>query len=218
MHPHFQDHYLSDRIRLIMKLRGEGITDTRVLSALETTPREAFLPAMFADKAYEDIALPIEAGQTISQPTVVAWMSAALSLHDRARVLEIGTGSGYQTAILSQLSRRVYSMERHRVLLQRAQARFEALDLSNITTRVGDGTLGWPEAAPYDRILVTAAAAQVPAALLDQLAPEGVMVIPVGSASSEQILLRIARTEEGFDTQHLMNVRFVPLIEGKPPA
>jgi protein-L-isoaspartate(D-aspartate) O-methyltransferase len=215
MNSHAFDGFLSDRIRMLMHLRGEGITDTVLLSAIEKTPREIFIPHMFQDKAYADIALPIESGQTISQPSVVAWMTAALDVSERMRVLEIGTGSGYQAAVLSRLCRRVYTIERHKNLMELAEQRFKQLALPNITTRVGDGTKGWHEAAPYDRILVTAAASEVPAALLEQLSVGGVMVIPVGDPSGEQILLRIERDGDGYSSQHLMNVRFVPLIEGK---
>lgn len=212
------DGFLSDRIRLLMKLRSAGVRDTSVLSAIETVPREIFIPRMFQDKAYDDVALPIESGQTISQPLVVAWMTAALNLTDRHRVLEIGTGSGYQAAILAKLARRVYTLERHKPLLELAEARFRELGLTNITAKLGDGTKGWPETAPFERIIVTAAAKEVPAVLLNQLAVGGVMVIPVGDPSSEQILLRLEKTEEGYSSQHLMNVRFVPLVEGRAGA
>ena len=213
-----EDH-LNNKVRLLMKLRSSGITDMRVLEVIESVPREQFIPRMFVEKAYEDLALPIESGQTISQPTVVAWMTAALDIHERHRVLEIGTGSGYQASVLSHLARRVYTIERHKELLQLAEERFEMLDLRNMTTRAGDGTKGWPEAAPFERIMVTAAAGEIPAALLEQLAPGGVMVVPVGDPVTEQILLRLQKSEDGEDieTQHLMNVRFVPLIEGKIP-
>lgn len=207
---------LPDRIRLLMKLRNSGVTDTRVLSAMESIPREMFVPPAFHDKAYEDTALPIDSGQTISQPSVVAWMSWALSTHDRLRVLEVGTGSGYQAAILSRLCRMVYTVERHRELLQVAEARFKALRVNNVHCQLGDGSKGWKSAAPFDRIIVTAAAPEVPAALLDQLAEGGVMVIPVGS-ENEQLLLRIEKTPEGLRQQHLMQVRFVPLVEGGRP-
>ena len=210
--------FLAEKIKLIMKLRNSGIVKTEVLSAIETVPREMFLPKMFLPRAYEDTALPIESGQTISQPTVVAWMTAALDVTDRSRVLEIGTGSGYQAAILCKLARRVYSIERHKDLLHQAEERFAQLKLTNITTKAGDGAQGWPEAAPFDRIIVTAAAKEVPPALLDQLAVGGVMVIPVGDPNKGQLLLRIVRTEEGIEQQHLMDVRFVPLIEGKIPS
>ncbi len=198
-----------------MKLRREGITDTRVLSAIENVPREIFVPQALHDQAYEDTALPIAAGQTISQPTVVAWMTMALEVGERMKVLEIGTGSGYQAAILSKLCRRVYTIERHKELHDIAVKRFEKMKLRNITAIVGDGYKGWSQAAPFERIIVTAAAPEVPAALIEQLAMDGVMVIPVGSASSGQILLRLHKTPDGIDTQHLMHVRFVPMVEGK---
>ena len=207
------DDHLPARIRLIMKLRRSGVTDTRVLAAIETIPRELFVTDQFLDQAYEDTPLPIAHGQTISQPSVVAWMSWALETSDRHRVLEIGTGSGYQAAILSKLCRRVYTVERHRELMAVAEHRFKALALHNITTHIGDGSKGFKTAAPFDRIIATAAAANVPAALLDQLAGGGVLVIPVGNAA-EQILLRIRKTANGFETEHLMPVRFVPLVEG----
>lgn len=209
------DPFLSEKIRLLMKLRSAGIRETRVLSALESIPREMFVPRMFLDKAYADTALPIEAGQTISQPQIVAWMTSALDVTDRHRVLEIGTGSGYQAAILSRLARRVYTIERHRSLSEIADERFKKLRLNNITSRVGDGTKGWPEAAPFDRIIVTAAAKEVPAALIEQLEMGGVMVMPVGDPVGEQLLLRLERTPEGYTSQHLMEVRFVPLISGR---
>lgn len=207
--------HANDKIRLLMKLRREGVTDTRVLSIIESIPREIFVDERFRDQAYEDTALPIDSGQTISQPTVVAWMTWALQVGERMKVLEIGTGSGYQSAILSKLCRRLYTVERHKELLKQAEKRFEQLRLRNITTRAGDGSRGWKEVAPFDRIIVTAAAGEVPKALLEQLAVGGVMVVPVGDQGSEQILLRIQRTEDGFETQHLMNVRFVPLVGEK---
>ena len=203
---------LHERIRLLMKLRTSGISDIRVLSAIESLPREIFVPDAFRDKAYEDTALPIDSGQTISQPSVVAWMTSALQVGDRMRVLEIGTGSGYQAAVLSRLCRMVYTIERHRDLLRVAEQRFKSLKMSNIMTQAGDGSKGWKIAAPFDRIIVTAAAHSVPAALLEQLAEGGIMVIPVGS-DTEQILLRIEKTPDGIKQQHLMSVRFVPLIE-----
>lgn len=205
-------HHANDKIRLLMKLRREGIHDTRVLSAIESIPREAFVDKQFRDQAYEDTALPIASGQTISQPTVVAWMTYMLNITERMKVLEIGTGSGYQAAILSKLCRRVYTIERHKDLAKLAEKRFHDLRLHNITAKVGDGSKGWPEGAPFDRIIATAAAGEVPKALLDQLADGGVMVIPVGEQGGEQVLLRIEREGEQFHTQHLMSVRFVPLI------
>lgn len=204
---------LPERIRLLMKLRTNGITDTRVLSAIEGVPREVFVTESFRDKAYEDTALPIDRGQTISQPTVVAWMTWALQIGDRMRVLEIGTGSGYQAVILSRMCRMVYTVERHKELLQVAEERFRALKVNNIMTHLGDGSKGWKTAAPFDRIMVTAASPSVPHALLEQLAVGGIMVIPVGNTDTEQLLLRIEKTPEGIRQQHLMSVRFVPLVE-----
>ena len=201
------------KIRLIMKLRKSGITDTAVLAAIERIPRETFIPRMFHDQAYEDIALPIGLGQTISQPLVVAMMSQALRVNDRTKVLEIGTGSGYQAAILSKLCRRVYSIERHRPLLHRAQKVLDELKVRNITTICGDGMQGWTEQAPFDRIIVTAAATQEPPeALLDQMAVGGIMIIPMGYDKSSQHVYRITRYEDGFESERLMPVRFVPLL------
>lgn len=204
---------LSNRIRLLMKLRTSGINDTRVLSAMEHTPRELFVEEAFREHAYDDTALPIASGQTISQPTVVAWMTTVLDVHPRMRVLEIGTGSGYQAAILARMCRRLYTVERHRELLAQAEDRFRTLKLHNIVTKRGDGSKGWKEAAPYERIIVTAAATQVPQALVDQLAPGGIMVIPIGANVAEQVLFRIYKNDDGSITSDkLMNVRFVPLV------
>ncbi len=196
-----------------MKLRTSGINDTRVLSAMENTPRELFVEEAFREHAYDDTALPIASGQTISQPSIVAWMSWALDVHPRMRVLEIGTGSGYQAAILARMCRRLYTIERHRDLLAQAEERFRTLKLHNIVTKRGDGSKGWKEAAPYERIIVTAAATEVPKALLDQLAPGGIMVIPIGASVADQSLFRIRKQEDGTITSEtLMNVRFVPLV------
>lgn len=200
------------RIRLIMELRSQGITDTRVLSAIERVPREIFVPASFQDQAYENIALPIESGQTISQPLVVAAMTEALELGPNMKVLEIGTGSGYQASVLSHLCRRVYTIERHRALMEGAEKRFAELKLRNIVTRVGDGTKGWPEAAPFERIIVTAAGRAVPQALLDQLSVGGIMIIPVAVEGRDQELVKIKRTADGYIQDAFMPVRFVPLI------
>ncbi|MDE3060519.1 MAG: protein-L-isoaspartate(D-aspartate) O-methyltransferase [Pseudomonadota bacterium] len=197
-----------------MQLRSSGIQNTQVLAAIESVPRELFVEEAFREHAWEDTALPIACGQTISQPTVVAWMTWALDVEPRMRVLEIGTGSGYQTAILARLARRVYTVERHKELLAQAEERFRQMQLTNIVSRRGDGSKGWKEAAPFERIIVTAAADEIPAALLEQLAPGGIMVAPVGKNAS-QILLRIRKDEHGaIGTEHLMNVRFVPLVEG----
>lgn len=204
------------KIRLIMELRRAGVTDTRVLSALERVPREAFVPQTFGDQAYDNTALPIGCGQTISQPIVVGMMTQALDLGERVKVLEIGTGSGYQTAILARLCRRVYTIERHKDLLRDAEQRLYALGHSNITTRAGDGTKGWPEQAPFDRILVTAAAAEMPMVLVDQLSPEGLMVLPLGPRPESQHVVRVRKTAEGHTVEKLWPVRFVPLIAGMP--
>ena len=202
------------KIRLIMELRRQGITDTRVLSAIERIPRELFVPQAFQDQAYENIALPIKHGQTVSQPFVVAFMTAALEIGARHKVLEIGTGSGYQVAVLAKLCRRVYTIERYRSLLKEAEARFHALRLHNITTRVGDGSHGWPEQAPFDRIIVTAAAPAVPGALIEQLAPDGILVLPVARDRDSQEIVRIRRTSTGHAEESLLPVRFVPLLPG----
>jgi protein-L-isoaspartate(D-aspartate) O-methyltransferase len=208
------------RIRLVMELRSNGITDTRVLGAIERVPRELFTPPQFQDQAYEDTALPIGHGQTLSQPTVVATMSQALEIGPRMKVLEIGTGSGYQTAILSRLARRVYSIERHKPLLDEAEARFRDLRLHNITARLGDGWQGWaePAQAPFDRILVTAAPADLPEALLRQLAPDGIMVLPLGRAKASQKLVKVTMTPQGYVTTDIAAVRFVPMVAGMPAS
>ncbi|MEE8187942.1 MAG: protein-L-isoaspartate(D-aspartate) O-methyltransferase [Kiloniellales bacterium] len=201
------------KIRLLMQLRRAGIAETDVLSAIERIPREVFVPKAFEDQAYENTALPIGKGQTLSQPEVVAVMTQALAVDRRLKVLEVGTGSGYQAAVLSRLCRRLYTIERHKELLEDAEARFLKLRLHNITTRVGDGAEGWPEQAPFSRIIVTAAAAQVPGALIDQLGPGGIMVVPVGRRSGVQELLRLTRTESGVQEENLGPVRFVPLVK-----
>ncbi len=201
------------KIRLIMELRRSGITDTNVLSAIERVPRENFIPDDFLDKAYDNIALPIGQGQTISQPLVVATMTQELELNDRHTVLEIGTGSGYQATILSHLTRRVYSIERHQPLADIAQKRFDEMKLRNITTKVGDGYRGWPDAAPFDRIIVTAAASEeVATILLDQLIDGGIMVLPIRVNALKEKLVKIRKTSEGLERTELMEVRFVPLV------
>jgi len=204
------------KIRLIMQLRRAGIADTAVLSAIERIPREAFVPESFQDQSYEDMTLPIGRGQTLSAPSVVALMTQALKTDRRTKVLEIGTGTGYQAAVLSRLCRRLYTVERHRELLGEAERRFLALRLHNITTRVGDGARGWPEQAPFARIMVTAAAETVPATLVEQLAPGGVMVVPVGRQGGDQALLRLTREADGMREEILDSVRFVPLVMGLP--
>lgn len=209
--------YEAHKIRLIMDLRRQGITDKEVLSALERVPRELFVPEAMRSEAYENIPLPISQGQTISQPFIVAYMTQALCLGGRERVLEIGTGSGYQAAVLARLCRRVCTVERYRTLLAQAEKCFETLKLHNITTRLGDGGKGWPELAPFARIIVTAAAPVMPAALADQLDEGGIMVVPVGPAG-DQTLIRVTRQGDGFREEPLLDVRFVPLVEGLPPG
>lgn len=191
---------------------SDGVRGPAVLDAIAETPRELFVPAAFQERAYENAPLPIGLHQTISQPTVVAKMTEALEISDRSKVLEIGTGSGYQTAILARLARRVYSLERHKPLLQEAEKRLETLGFRNIVTRFGDGSKGWPEQAPFSRIIVTAAAIDIPSVLLDQLDVGGIMIIPVGLEERTQHLLRVRKTEDDILTEEMGAVRFVPLI------
>jgi protein-L-isoaspartate(D-aspartate) O-methyltransferase len=191
---------IQKKLRLLMELRRAGIGDTRVLGAIEKTPREKFVPASFEDQAYENMALPIGNAQ----------------LGARQNVIEIGTGSGYQTAVLAALCRRVFTIERHRELLRDAERRFEELRLRNIVCRFGDGTKGWPEQAPYERVLVTAAAPEIPRTLVDALAPGGILVVPVGEDHRDQQLMRIRREDDRFLTEDLGLVRFVPLVAGLP--
>ena len=202
-----------EKARLIMTLRGMGVVEANVLSAMERVPRELFVPTALSQHAYENASLPIALEQTISQPYIVARMTAALELTGRERVLEIGTGSGYQAAILSFLCRRVYSIERLRPLLVEAENRFRKLRITNVTSKFGDGAKGWPEGAPFDRVILTCAPPEIPATLLNQLKTGGIMVAPEGR-DREQSLVVIRRTEEGFERRELLPVRFVPLVEG----
>mgnify|MGYP001029728548 CR=1 FL=1 len=207
-------------IQLVMALRKQGITDMRVLNAMERTPRDLFVEEAFGSSAYQDSALPIACGQTISQPYIVAFMTQALAVGEKMRVLEIGTGSGYQSAVLAPLCRKIYTIERHRPLLKAAEARFKALKLDNIVTKLGDGYKGWPEQAPFDRIVVTAAFPQVPESLIAQLKPGGLMIVPVGEQrpgeSISQLLTKIIRTETGVKREALIPVMFVPMVPGLP--
>ena len=200
--------------QLIAVLRNNGITDPAVLKAIEGVPREIFLLDPFKSRAYENVALPIGRHQTISQPFVVGLMTQALRVTDRTKVLEVGTGSGYQTSVLSPLCRRIYSIERHPQLHDEAEARFKQMGLTNITAIIGDGSEGWPQQAPFERIMVTAAAEDVPLVLLEQLATGGIMIIPIGVDEHDQRLVRVTRTEEGAETEDLGAVRFVPLLPG----
>ncbi|MCT8328570.1 protein-L-isoaspartate(D-aspartate) O-methyltransferase [Albidovulum sediminis] len=202
------------KMRFLYALRSRGVTDPRVLSAMERIDRGLFVKGLFAERAYEDTPLPIACGQTISQPSVVGLMTQALDAGPRDKVLEIGTGSGYQAAILSQIARRVYTVERHRRLVREAQEVFDALDLTNITAIAADGSRGLPEQAPFDRIIVTAAAEDPPGPLLAQLREGGIMVLPVGQSDTVQSLIRVTRTAAGYDYDELRPVRFVPLVEG----
>ncbi|MBP1805908.1 protein-L-isoaspartate(D-aspartate) O-methyltransferase [Rubellimicrobium aerolatum] len=202
-------------MQLLYALRSAGVTDQRVLSAMERIPRDHFIRGIFATRAHEDVPLPIPCGQTISQPSVVALMTQALQVSPRDKVLEVGTGSGYQAAILSLLARRVYTVDRFRSLVLQAREIFESLGLHNITALAADGSHGLPEQAPFDRILVTAAAEDPPSPLLAQLRIGGIMVLPVGQSDAVQSLIRVTRTaEKGFDYDELRPVRFVPLLPG----
>jgi protein-L-isoaspartate(D-aspartate) O-methyltransferase len=202
------------KMQFLFALRSKGVTDSRVLHAMEKIDRAAFVRGLFAERAYEDMPLPIACGQTISQPSVVGLMTQALDVQPRHKVLEIGTGSGYQAAILSQLARRVYSIDRFKRLVADAQTVFDALGIANITATTADGSFGLAEQAPFDRILLTAAAEDPPGPLLAQLRVGGIMVLPVGQSDTVQSLIRVTRLEKGFDYEELRPVRFVPLIEG----
>jgi len=203
------------KMQFLFALRSKGVTDSRVLTAMEKIDRRDFIPGgLFSTRAYEDMPLPIACGQTISQPSVVGLMTQALNVQPRDKVLEVGTGTGYQAAILSQLARRVYTVERHRRLVTAAQTNIARLDLTNVTVILADGSHGLPEQAPFDRIIVTAAAEDAPGPLLAQLRIGGIMVLPVGQSDAVQSLIRVTRTEGGFDYDELRSVRFVPLVEG----
>ncbi|MGG7566374.1 protein-L-isoaspartate(D-aspartate) O-methyltransferase [Rhodovulum sp. DZ06] len=204
-----------ERAQIVFALRSCGITDPRVLEAVESVPRRLFIDRAFRARAAEDTPLPIACGQTISAPSVVGIMTQALAVTPRCKVLEIGAGSGYQTAILARLARRVYAVERHRPLARAARELIEReLDLPNVTIMAGDGTLGLPDQAPFDRILLAAAAEDVPRDLMQQLRVGGIMVLPVGQSDDIQQLIRIEKTENGPVYSELSPVRFVPLLEG----
>ncbi len=206
----------SDPKTLLRELRAEGIRDERVLDAIANTPREKFVDPGFEANAYINRALPISCGQTISQPYVVAYMTEQLELAPDMRVLEIGTGSGYQAAILARLVAEVYTIERHLPLLKEARARFAECGLSNIFTRHGDGFQGWPEKAPFDRIIVTAAFRKLPQSLNEQLRQGGIMITPLGYETISQRLWKMIRTDDGFGRKELLPVTFVPMIKGLP--
>lgn len=202
----------------VMMLRSNGVRDPRVLRAMEKIPRHPFATENFVRHAYEDMALPIASGQTLSQPSVVGKMTQALDVGPRHKVLEVGTGSGYQAAVLSQLARRVYTVERHKPLARAATSTLEALGLTNVTVMTADGSIGLPTQAPFDRILLTAAAEDVPTPLLAQLKEGGIMVLPVGQTDAVQTLIKVTKTASGVDYEELQSVRFVPLVEGIAPS
>ena len=202
------------KMRFLFALRSKGVTDTRVLSVMERVDRGQFVRGLFAERAYEDMPLPIACGQTISQPSVVALMTQALNISPRDTVLEVGTGSGYQAAILAHLARRVYTVDRHRRLVREAQDLFRNMGLVNIVAMTADGSFGLPDQAPFDRIIVTAAAEDPPGPLLAQLKVGGIMVVPVGQSDTVQHLIKVTRLESGYDYEELRPVRFVPLVEG----
>jgi len=202
------------KMQFLFSLRKAGIVDKQVLEAMERVDRKKFVNNVFSEKAYDDTPLPIACGQTISQPTVVGLMTQALQVTSRDKVLEVGTGSGYQAAILSLLARRVYTIERHSLLVHNATKIFQKLGINNITTMLADGGYGLEQQAPFDRIIVTAASEDPPASLLSQLKIGGIMIIPVGQSDNIQSLIKIAKTDRGYEYQDLQPVRFVPLLAG----
>jgi protein-L-isoaspartate(D-aspartate) O-methyltransferase len=204
--------------RLIAELRNSGIADENVLAAIASVDRERFVTQTFAERAWENTALPIAFGQTISQPLVVAAMTEALRVGPRMKVLEIGTGSGYQAAVLARLARRVYSVERFKPLSKAAERLLLDLGIYNVVVDINDGSKGWPGQAPFDRIIVTAAAEERPQALIDQLAVGGILIVPVGRDPTSQVVERIVKTESGLQRDTLMPVRFVPLVAGPLPV
>ncbi len=206
------NHSENIKMELVFSLRRAGVTEPSVVATMERVPRELFVPEVFRSRSYEDITLPIGHHQTLSQPAIVGLMTEALELNDRKKVLEVGTGSGYQTSILALICRRVYTIERHASLLQEAEKRFDKLRIRNVTAKVGDGTLGWEAQAPFERIIVTAAAADIPPILADQLSIGGIMIVPIGLGDNFQTILKVIKKEDGFKTKELRDVRFVPLI------
>ncbi|MGD9649805.1 MAG: protein-L-isoaspartate(D-aspartate) O-methyltransferase [Dongiaceae bacterium] len=206
------------QIRLLMELRGQGVHDVPILSAIERIPREIFVPSQFQDQSYENTPLPIGHGQTISQPSIVALMLQALEINKRHKVLEIGTGSGYQTALLALLCRRVYTIERIPELAKSAEEIFKKLQMNNITTKIGDGAKGWPEQKPFDRIIAAAVADEAPPSWFDQLAEGGIMILPLGEQGGDQHVVKITKKNGEMLKQQLWPVRFVPLVTEENPA
>ena len=203
------------RMEFLLALRRRGIVDQAVLRAMDEIPREQFVTTDYIDDAYADQALPIACGQTISQPYVVAYMTEHLGVRPSHRVLEVGTGSGYQAAVLSRLASEVVSVERYRTLADAARVRLETLNCRNVVVVVGDGLAGVPDHAPYDRIMVTAAAETVPNALVEELAEDGIMLLPLGPHTDAQRIVKLSKTKEGISRQDLIWVRFVPLLPGR---
>jgi len=208
------DDLAQKKMQFFLSLRQHGVNDSRVLAAMEKVDRGQFVRGLFTSRAYEDMPLPIACGQTISQPSVVGLMTQAAELSDRDTVLEVGTGSGYQAAILAQLTRRVYTVDRHRRLVREAQEIFDNLGLINITAIAADGSFGLPDNAPFDRIIVTAAAEDPPGPLMQQLKIGGIMIVPVGQSDAVQSLIKVTRHSDGYEYDELRPVRFVPLVEG----
>ena len=204
-----------ERMEFQLTLRRRGISDQAVLRAMDAVPREHFVTADLAASAYADQALPIACGQTISQPYVVAYMTEQLEVRPEHRVLEVGTGSGYQAAILSRLAQEVVSIERYRTLADTARDRLKTLGYANVTVRAGDGLAGAPDEAPFDRIIITAAAEEIPKGLVDQLADGGKMVLPLGPSGGAQHVVKLSKTADGLGRQDLIGVRFVPLLPGQ---
>ncbi len=199
---------------LMLKLRQSGVSNPEILKSIETIDRSSFVSQSFLNRSFQDIALPIECGQTISQPSLVAFMTQQLEIPSRGKVLEIGTGSGYQTAILARLSSRVYSIERHKKLVDLAKLRLANLNISNVTILLQDGFFGYSPQAPFDRIILTAAVEEIPSIVISQLKVGGIMIVPVGLSNEQQSLLKVEKTEKGLDIKELMSVRFVPMKEG----
>ncbi len=208
------DDLAQKKMQFFLSLRQHGVNDSRVLAAMEKVDRGQFVRGLFTARAYEDMPLPIACGQTISQPSVVGLMTQAAEVTDRDTVLEVGTGSGYQAAILAHLARRVYTVDRHRRLVREAQEIFDAQGLINITAVAADGSFGLPDNAPFDRIIVTAAAEDPPGPLMQQLKIGGIMIVPVGQSDAVQSLIKVTRHAGGYDYDELRPVRFVPLVEG----
>ena len=199
---------------LMLKLRQSGVSNPEILNSIETIDRSCFVSKSFTNRSLEDIALPIECGQTISQPSLVAFMTQQLEIPNRSKVLEIGTGSGYQTAILSRLSSRVYSIERYKKLVDIAKIRLANLNISNVIILLQDGFFGYSPQAPFDRIILTAAVEEIPILVINQLRVGGIMIVPVGMSNQKQSLLKVVKTEKGLDIKELMSVRFVQMKEG----